>query len=165
MSRSPPSTRSSPSAPHGHHPLLAPDAPRPLLDERKRQLCVRSLRRVSAELGPYPAPNRLAALLGVRLVWRTDFDAEEGTFKVKNLVGYDWDTDPRQRHLNMLLATVRVFLRRERMAHNASDVWLVTLDFAVPMEAGCTDPEEMVADQPHCPEAIIRQVLTTRGSP
>jgi hypothetical protein len=62
-----------------------------------------------------------------------------------------------------LRALVGAFLRRQRVAHNASDVRLVALDFAVPMEAGSVDPEEMVARQRHCPEAIIRQVMAMRS--
>jgi hypothetical protein len=117
-------------------------------------MLVRSLRRLGGELGLYPSPKRLG---------RTEHDAVESTPKTKSVVLYDWDTDPRQRDLNVLIVTVAAFLRSQRVAHNASDVWLVTLDFAVPIEAGCMDPEEMVANQPHCPEDLIRQVIAVRG--
>lgn len=144
------------------HALTVPDAPRPLLDERRRRILVRQLRRLGGELGLYPSPKRLARVLGIRLVWRTDHDSPDEASRPADVQLYDWDPDPRQRDLNALLVLMGTFFRRERVPHNVSDVWLASLDFAVPFEAGEIDPDEMVALQRHCPEAIIRQVMASR---
>lgn len=106
----------------------------------------------------------MARLLGLTLLWQNEAGSSEPP--PEGCVFYTYlHGDPRRRDLHLYLLVLGRFLRRQRVAHNASDVLLFTLDFLVPLEFGDTAPEVMVERQRHCPEDVIRQVLAARRVP
>jgi hypothetical protein len=145
-----------------YSPLLGQDAPRPLINSQNRRLLVRKLRR-AAGTGLLSGPRCLAEGLGITAVW-----IMSGELCPEPMLGvcfYVWHHDPRERGLRILCSLVRVLLRRERVAFNASDVWLLALDLAVPEELAFVVPDEMVDALEECPAEIIREVLAARESP
>ena len=145
-----------------YSPLLGPNAPRPWIGPRDRRLLVRNLRRQAVGAGLLSSPRIVAECLGIITVCVAH--GEPIPPATPDLCFYVWHHCPRERGLRILCSLARIFLWRERVAHNASDVWLLALDLAVPEELVHVEVEELIAALDACPEETIRQVLTARES-
>jgi hypothetical protein len=144
---------------HGDWALLDSRAPRPLLSGVERRRLVRLMRRKAADLGLYCNPKALARRLGFVCVYGSPDDERVDNPRI---LVYAWDKDERERGFRVFLLLVGALLRQLRVAHNASDVWLVAIDVAVPFEATAVDADEMILLQQHVPEDVIRRVIAAR---
>jgi hypothetical protein len=114
----------------------------------------------TTRLGLFAPPKALAYRMGIA---RTYYFPEHGeAHPGDDIAAYAWDRDIRERDWRAHLELARVLLRRERSAHNESDILLTAFDLVVPEEAALTSLSRLVREQQHCPEAILRRIFEAR---
>ena len=108
------------------------------------------------------SPRTIAALNGIRLA-AAPLHGCGGEIAAGGLVLVSAHRDPRELALRQWHGLAHVLLAREAWAHSESDVWLLTLELAVPRRVADRPDEELLGGA-HAPAWAIRRWLPVARS-